>query len=211
VDNIREGDLGTDAALEWMEAQLDEVQRIHVSIRADVRNLAGIASAISKSLRAGGRVFFFGNGGSAADAQHWAAELSGRFYLDRQSLPAIALTANSSQLTAIGNDYGFTEVFSRPLRGLGTSGDVAVAISTSGSSQNVLEGVRTAKEIGMATVAFTGAGESPLKDECELAVSIPSTDVARIQEGHELCAHLILALVERTLQSEEDPESSGQL
>ncbi len=183
----------------WIEAQLDEAGRVHDAIRGDLENLAVIAGAIADAFRAGGRVFFLGNGGSAADAQHWAAELSGRFYLDRESLPAIALTTNTSQITAIGNDYGFEDVFARPLQSLAQRGDVVIAISTSGASANVLKAIDIAKRIGALTVGFGGGGSAPMAARCDHLIRIASRDVARIQEGHELCAHLICSLVERAL------------
>lgn len=196
-------------AISWLHTQLDEAARVQQAIRSDLENVETIAARIAGALRSGGRVFFFGNGGSAADAQHWAAELSGRFYFDRDSLPAVALTTNSSQLTAIGNDYGFAEVFARPLRGMASPGDVAVAISTSGTSENVLRAVDTARELGAVTVGFTGSADSPLADRCDLVVAIPSSDVARIQEGHELCAHMIWSLVERDIFGPEPRSDAG--
>jgi D-sedoheptulose 7-phosphate isomerase len=193
----RDGDSG--AELAWLEAQLDEAARVQAALRDSAPRLHAVASRLTSALRGGARVFFFGNGGSAAGAEHWAAELSGRLYLDRPSLPAIALTTNASQLTAVANDYGFEHVFSRPLRGQAAPGDVAVAISTSGRSANVLAGLRAAREIGMITIGFTGAGGDAMESLCDHRIVVPSRDVARIQEGHEVCAHLILTLVERQL------------
>ena len=160
-------------------------------------------AAVAERLRAGGRAYFFGNGGSAADAQHWAAELSGRFYLDRPALPAFALTANSSQVTAIGNDYGYAEIFARPLEGMIQAGDVAVGISTSGNSENVVRGLEVAHERGAFTVGFTGEGGGRMAEVCDALVAIPSADTPRIQEGHALCGHLLCALVERILFGDE--------
>ena len=147
-------------------------------------------------------MYFFGNGGSAADAQHWAAELSGRFYHDRPSLPAFALTANSSQVTAIGNDYGFEEIFARPLSGMIQSGDVAVGISTSGNSTNVVRGLEVAREKRALTVGFTGRQGGHMTVLCDYLIAIPSEDTPRIQEGQELCGHVLCALVERLLFGE---------
>lgn len=161
--------------------------------------LAVLAEKVAERFRSGGRAYFFGNGGSAADAQHWAAELSGRFYFDRPSLPAFALTGNSSQVTAIGNDYGFDEVFARPLSGMIQQGDVAVGISTSGNSTNVVKALVVAREKGALTVGFTGGDGGQIAGVCDVLIAIPSEDTPRIQEGHALCGHVLCALVERLL------------
>ncbi len=151
-----------------------------------------------------GEPTFFENGGSAADAQHRAAELLGRFYIDRPSLPAFALTGNSSQVTAIGNDYGFDEVFARPLSGMIQPGDIAVGISTSGDSPNVVRGLEVAQNNGALTVGFTGKDGGLMVSICDVLIAIPSNDTPRIQEGHELCGHVLCALVERMMSGEED-------
>ncbi|NNF57903.1 MAG: SIS domain-containing protein [Rhodothermaceae bacterium] len=166
--------------------------------------LTELSTAVAERLRAGGRAYFFGNGGSAADAQHWAAELSGRFYLDRPALPAFALTANSSQVTAIGNDYGYAEIFARPLAGIVQPGDVTVGLSTSGNSENVVRGLEVAREHGALTVGFTGEGGGQMAAVCDALIAMPSTDTPRIQEGHALCGHLLCALVERALFGDKD-------
>lgn len=183
----------------WLAALADEAQQVQQAVRAMTPHLATIAERMAEVFRADGQVFFFGNGGSAADAQHWAAELSGRFYQERASLPAVALTTNSSQLTAIANDYGFEHVFARPLASLTGPQDMVVGISTSGRSANVVRGLAAARERGAATIGFTGASGGAIADHCDYLICIPSTDVARIQEGHVLCAHLICAAVERLL------------
>jgi D-sedoheptulose 7-phosphate isomerase len=185
--------------LEWIEDQLLEARRVQEAVLEMRETLLEIALRMVSVFRDGGRVYFFGNGGSAADAQHWAAELSGRFYLNRPALPAIALTTNSSQITAIGNDFGYEWVFARPLAGLLSPRDMVVGISTSGSSQNVIRAFEVARSLGAVTVGFTGARGSALSTWCDYLVVIPSRDVARIQEGHELCGHLICAIVEREL------------
>lgn len=188
------------AALQvWLDTQAEEATRVLSAVRAMTPHLVEIGLAMAEVLRAGGQVFFFGNGGSAADAQHWAAELAGRFYFDRPPLPAHALTTNPSQVTAIGNDYGFEEVFARPLRGMARPGDLAVGISTSGRSANVLRGLEEARARGAGTLGFTGGEGGPMATLCDHLVLIPSSDVARVQEGHELAAHLVFAVVERTL------------
>lgn len=183
----------------WLEAQADEAVRVAGAVRAMAPALLEVAEALTAAVGAGGRVFFFGNGGSAADAQHWAAELSGRFTLDRPPLAAHALTTDSSALTAIANDYGFEHVFARQLDGAARAGDVAVGISTSGRSPNVLRALHVARERGLLTVGFCGADAGPFGARCDHVIAIPSADTARVQEGHELAAHLVLAAVERAL------------
>jgi len=151
------------------------------------------------ALRAGGKVLFAGNGGSAADAQHWAGELVSRFYFDRPGLPGIALTTDSSILTAIGNDYGFERVFSRQVEALGAAGDVFVAISTSGRSPNILAGIAAARAKSMRVIGFTGATGGDMRDHCDTCFCIPSTETPRIQEGHEFVGHLLCALIEKDM------------
>lgn len=193
------GTLTHERAAAWIAEQAEESARVQQAVRAMAPLLADIALRMADVLRGGGQVFFFGNGGSAADAQHWAAELSGRFYKDRRSLPAVALTTNASQLTAVANDYGFDEVFARPLLGVARPGDMAVGISTSGRSPNVVKALAVARERGVVTVGFTGVGGGAMADCCDYLVRIPATDVARIQEGHALCGHVICAVVEEAL------------
>jgi D-sedoheptulose 7-phosphate isomerase len=158
-----------------------------------------VAEVMASALRAGGKVLFCGNGGSAADATHLAAELVGKFQLDRAPLPALSLSDNASSLTAIGNDYDYAQTFARQLRGLASAGDVLVALSTSGSSANVVEAVRAAASLDVRTVAFTGAGGGDLASLAELCVRIPSDSTARIQEGYMLLCHTACELVERAL------------
>ncbi|MFN8548576.1 MAG: SIS domain-containing protein [Candidatus Eisenbacteria bacterium] len=147
-------------------------------------------------------MLFFGNGGSAADAQHWACELSGRFYLERKPVPAQALTVNSSNLTAIANDYGYDEVFIRQLEGVGKRGDVAVGISTSGNSVSVIKALKKARELGLVTMGFTGRSGGEMRSLVDHWLGIDSTDTPRIQEGHELAGHLVCELTERALFEE---------
>ena len=158
-----------------------------------------VADVMTQSLRVGNKVLFCGNGGSAADATHLAAELVGRFQLERAPLPALSLSDNASSLTAIGNDYGYDQTFARQLRGLAREGDVLVALSTSGTSPNVVEAVRAAAELDVRTVAFTGASGGELADLAELCVRIPSDSTARIQEAYMLLCHAACELVERAL------------
>ncbi len=188
--------------LAWIDEQIDEARCVQDAVRAMAPSLAEIAACMTEAYRGQKKVIFFGNGGSAADAQHWAAELSGKFYLDRDTLPAFALTTNTSQLTAIANDYGYDEVFAHPLAGLAQPGDVVVGISTSGKSRNVLRGFEVARQRGAITVGFTGDSGGDMPAYCDYLIQIPSKDVARIQEGHALCGHLVCAVVEHLLFGE---------
>jgi D-sedoheptulose 7-phosphate isomerase len=151
---------------------------------------------IVEAFKKGNKVLFCGNGGSAADAQHLAAEFSGRFYTDRDALPAEALHCNSSYLTAVANDYSFDVVYSRLVKGTGNPGDVLVGLSTSGNSSNIINALATAREKGMTTIAFTGATGGKLKPLADHLVNVPSTDTPRIQECHILLGHIICQLVE---------------
>ena len=158
-----------------------------------------VADRCVASLRAGGQVYWCGNGGSAADAQHLAAELTGRFYYDRPPLSSEALHANTSYLTAVANDYGYDEVFSRLLRGVGKPGDVLIGLSTSGNSINILKAFTTAREVGVHTVGFTGEGGGALGAVSDVLVDVPSTDTPRIQEVHMLFGHTVCELVEAAM------------
>jgi D-sedoheptulose 7-phosphate isomerase len=170
------------------------------------RLLAQIADELIRAYRAGRKVILFGNGGSAADAQHIAAELAGRYYMDRKPLPAEALTVNTSILTAIGNDYGFEQIFARQVEALGNPGDIAIGISTSGNSPNVIEGIRAAKRKGMITIGLTGADGGQLKNEVDYCICVPSKDTPRIQEAHILVGHIWCELIERALFGDEREE-----
>jgi D-sedoheptulose 7-phosphate isomerase len=163
------------------------------------RSLAAIADRIARTFTAGGKVLLAGNGGSAADAQHIAAEFLSRFKLDRSPLPAIALTTDSSVLTAIGNDYDFAEVFERQVRGLGRAGDVFIGISTSGRSKNVLAALRAARELRLVTVGFTGSSGGEMRGLSDFICAAPSDDTALIQQVHLVAAHVVCLLVEQQL------------
>jgi D-sedoheptulose 7-phosphate isomerase len=184
---------------------IDERIADHIALvtllRASEDYLAAVASAadaIIAALRNGHKILFFGNGGSAADAQHLAAELTGRFLRERASLPGLALSTNSSSVTAIGNDYGYDEVFSRPLSGLGSAGDVAFGLSTSGNSPNVLRAMQVAKEKKMVTVGLSGrAGK--LAGVVDHAICIPCEATPRIQEAHILTGHILCELIESAM------------
>lgn len=161
------------------------------------RVLESIARAMSAAMQSGHKILWCGNGGSAADSQHMAAELVGRFRRERRGLPSIALTTDTSILTAIGNDYGYEMVFSRQVEALGGAGDVLVGLSTSGNSRNVVEAFITARAKGMVTVAFTGAGGGKMAPVADHLFAVESRDTARIQEAHTLAAHMLCDWIER--------------
>lgn len=175
-----------------VKQQLIEDLQIQATIQQVVDN-------ITAAFRNGNRVYFCGNGGSAADAQHLAAEFSGRFYIDRKALPAEALHCNTSYLTAVGNDYGYDLVYSRIINGIGMKGDVLIGLSTSGNSKNIINAFETAKENGMTTVAFTGITGGQMKSSSDFLINVPSADTPRIQESHILIGHIICQLVEENL------------
>jgi D-sedoheptulose 7-phosphate isomerase len=161
-----------------------------------------IAEAVSLSvqaLRTRGKLLFAGNGGSAADAQHWAGELVSRFNFDRPGLAAIALTTDSSILTAVGNDYGYDYVFARQVEAIGRAGDVLFAISTSGRSGNILRAIQAAREGGMRVIGLTGAGGGEMSALCDVWLRVPSAETPKIQEGHEFLGHMICGLIEQEI------------
>jgi D-sedoheptulose 7-phosphate isomerase len=165
--------------------------------------IAAISQRMEQTLRAGGKVLLAGNGGSAADAQHISGELLSRLMFDRAPLPSVALSADQAVLTAIGNDYGYEQTFARQVRGLGRKGDVFIAISTSGSSPNILKAVEAANEIGLHTVAFTGNRNTPLAGMCEYALRVPSPVTPLIQQVYVAAAHAICEYVEAALFGED--------
>ncbi len=154
---------------------------------------------LTQCFKQGNQVFFCGNGGSAADAQHLAAELSGKFYMDRPGLPASAMHCNTSYLTAVGNDLSFDLIYARLLNSLAKKGDVLVGLSTSGNSKNILNAFETAKKMGIHTVAFTGKAGGLLRDYSDILLNIPSEDTPRIQESHILIGHIICEQVEKNI------------
>jgi D-sedoheptulose 7-phosphate isomerase len=164
--------------------------------RHATRAVAEAAEVVVAALESGGTIYFCGNGGSAADAQHLAAELSGRYLADRPALAAVSLTTNSSVLTAIGNDFGFERVFARQLEGLGVAGDVLVAISTSGRSPNVVAAIEVAHQQGMTVIGMTGLRGREFAGLCDLALVTPSESTPRVQEGHIAMGHVLCELVE---------------
>jgi len=161
-----------------------------------LKTIAASVDVIVNAFRNGNRVYFCGNGGSAADAQHLAAEFSGRFYTNRKALPAEALHCNTSYLTAVANDYGFDEIYSRLIDGIGEAGDVLIGLSTSGTSANITKAFETAKKKEMITIGFTGKSGGNMKPLCDHLINIPSTDTPRIQESHIMVGHIICQLVE---------------
>jgi D-sedoheptulose 7-phosphate isomerase len=178
--------------------QLGHAIELKRALQKDAGTLLAIADMLTNAFRKGNKLLIFGNGGSAADAQHIASELTGRFHLDRPPLPAMALTTDTSSLTAIANDFGYETVFARQVRAFTRAGDVVIGISTSGGSPNVLRGIREAKECGAVTVALTGQG-GELATMADLALRIPSRDTPRIQEAHITAGHIICCLVEEAL------------
>lgn len=181
-----------------IQASIAAKQRL-LSAAEVISMVARVSEILVEALMQGNKMLLFGNGGSAADAQHIAAEFVGRFAFDRPALPALALSVNGSCVTAIGNDYGFEVVFSRQIEALGRPGDVAIGISTTGNSPNVLRAVSVAKKAGLRTVALTGYAGGKLKDAVDHCICVPSNETPRIQECHILVGHIISELVERTI------------
>ncbi len=178
-----------------IKASID-VKQLLLNNTAIQQTLAQVIDITVAAFKNGNKVLFCGNGGSAADAQHLAAEFSGRFYIDRKALPAEALHCNSSYLTAVGNDYGYDVVYSRMIDGIGNKGDVLIGLSTSGNSANILNAFETAQAKGVITVGFTGATGGKMKDVSDYLINVPSTDTPRIQESHIMLGHIVCQLVE---------------
>ena len=189
-----------------MNNRIKEVFQQSIAVKKNILENATILSEIEKSVevmvnafRNNHRVLFCGNGGSAADAQHLAAELSGRFYYDRPPLDAEALHVNTSYLTAVGNDYSFDEIYARLVRAKGFKGDVLFALSTSGNSPNILKAIEAAKEMGMITIGLTGESGGKMVGMCDFSIKVPSTDTPRVQESHITIGHIICELTEATI------------
>lgn len=178
------------------------VKQVLLQNEVFLARVAEVARAIVESLRKNGTVFFFGNGGSAGDAQHLAAELAGRYLRERQGLAGLALTTNTSCLTAIANDYGYDSVFARQLQAMGSAGDIAIGISTSGNSANVLRAAEAAREKGMITVGMTGMDGGKLKSLVDYCLCVTADHTARIQEAHILIGHILCEIVEEELFDE---------
>ena len=189
-----------------MLSKIKDIVQNSIAVKNDILNnetllkdLEQLVTLITQTFNNGGKVLFCGNGGSAADAQHLAAEFSGRFYTDRNPLPSEALHCNTSYLTAVANDYGYDFVYSRLLKGIGKAGDIIVGLSTSGNSTNIIKAFEVAKELGITTVAFTGATGGKIKELSDILINVPSTDTPRIQESHIMLGHIACELVEKNL------------
>lgn len=191
----------SDHALEALREIFDQTVAAHRHFAAErLDRVAAAADAIAGALQAGHKVLAFGNGGSASDAEHFAAELVGRFECERQPLDAVALTGNSSLSTAIANDYGYDHVFVRQVEGLGRPGDVVLGISTSGQSRNVATALAAAKKRGLTTIALTGRDGGPVGAEADIHINVPESSTPRIQEVHRTVAHAICSLIDRILK-----------
>lgn len=186
----------------YIKSTVEETINVLQSIAQDKQLCQLTVETVNLSVtafRAGKKILLCGNGGSAADAQHWAGELVSRFYYDRPGLPAIALTTDTSILTAIGNDYGYDYSFARQIEALGNNGDVLFAISTSGNSKNVITAIKAAKNKGMKVIGFTGKNGGEMRDICDICICTPSDSTPKIQEGHEVIGHTICALIEKEM------------
>ena len=195
-----------------MEHRIQSIIRSSIDVKTKVlsdpallKQVEAVIDLITDTFSKGGKVLFCGNGGSAADAQHLAAEFSGRFYIDRDPLPSEALHCNTSYLTAVANDYGYDLVYSRVVKGSGRPGDVLVALSTSGNSVNILNALEQAEKIGMKTVGMTGETGGKMKGICDYLINVPSKDTPRIQESHIMLGHIVCEIVEERLFTEKTP------
>lgn len=189
-------------ALQLVTERIKESVDVKLAILGDrhlMTLVLEVAHACMRGLKSGGKIIFFGNGGSAADAQHLAAELTGRYLKERRALAAIALTSNTSCLTAIGNDYGFDMIFARQIQAIGREGDIAIGISTSGNSNNVVRALRTARGMNLKTVGITGATGGQLRHELDYCLCVPSDKTPRIQEAHILLGHILCEIIEEDL------------
>lgn len=189
-----------------MTEQMKAIIQRSIDVKTQVMNddrlindLNKLVEKITDTFRNGGKVLFCGNGGSAADAQHLAAEFSGRFYSDRDPLPSEALHCNTSYLTAVANDYGYEFVYSRLLKGMAKTGDILIGLSTSGNSTNILNAFEVARQLGVVTVGFTGLTGGKMAALCDILINIPSEDTPRIQESHIMLGHIACELVEKDL------------
>ena len=182
--------------LNELNSHKETIEKVISSLQSDIEKACILAV---NTINAGNKILLFGNGGSAADAQHIAAELSGRYKKERRGLPAIALTTDTSALTAIGNDYGYDRIFDRQVEALATEGDLLIGISTSGSSKNILQAFQKGKKIGCKSIGLTGKNGGEFASNCDLSVIVPSNDTARIQEMHILIGHIICQTIEDNL------------
>ena len=187
---------------EEIKSRFSESAEIKLKITRDdelIRKILGVAEDIVKALKSGNKVLICGNGGSAADAQHIAAELLGKFYMERKALPAISLNTNVSVLTAVANDYSYEDVFSRQVEGLGNPGDILIGISTSGNSKNILKAFKTARTLNIKTVGMTGITGGKMKDLSDVCLTVPSNVTPRIQESHITIGHIICEIIEKEM------------
>lgn len=184
---------------EWISNELKCLSECILAFTSRVDEIQSIADACVAALKRGGKVMFCGNGGSAADSQHLAAEFVGRYKMERKALYSVALTVDTSILTAIGNDYGYDDVFRRQVEGLGKTGDVLIGLSTSGNSKNVLLAFEQASAMGITTVAFTGNGGGLMKEQADICLDVPANVTNHIQELHITAGHLICELVEKAM------------
>jgi len=185
---------------------LQEASQVHTSLlTGQLDQIASAANAMTAALQHGNKIIWFGNGGSATQSQHMAAEFVGRFAKERRALPSISLTENMASVTAIANDYDYQQIFVRQLEGLSQQGDVAVGLSTSGASPNVLAGLRRAKELGLVAIGLTGQSADRMRGHCDICIEVPTRTTARIQEAHLTIGHILCALVEDALTSQTHP------
>ena len=198
--------LASPTAIRAVADYLKESARVHTRMaRAHHAAIAQAAEAMAAALRAGRKIIWFGNGGSATQSQHMAAEFVGRFQRERRSLPSISLTENMASVTAIGNDYAFERIFSRQLEGLAQPGDVAIGLSTSGNSPNVLHGLRAAHALKLGSIGLTGGSGGQMASLCDVCIRAPSMVTARIQELHLTMGHILCELVEHALEAHPSP------
>ena len=206
ADRLAAARLNTDPAIDWARQSVWQSLEVKQAIAGSEQLLGQIvrvARTMEAVLKAGGRIFFFGNGGSAADAQHMAAELVGRFAIERRALPAMALTVNTSVLTAIGNDYSYELVFARQLEGQARAGDMAIGITTSGNSANVVRAMESARQMDLRTIALTGDRGGRIRTMVDECVCVPSNNTQRVQEAHILIGHMLCEYAERALFADE--------
>jgi len=189
-----------------MQTKINSIISASIQVKQDIlangqmaATIEKVISVITQAFKNGNSVYFAGNGGSAADAQHLAAEFSGRFYKDRKALPSEALHCNTSYLTAVANDYSYDVIYSRLLEGLAKPGDILVGLSTSGNSGNIVKAFEKSKELKVTTIGFTGAAGGKMKEVSDYLINVPSTDTPRIQESHILVGHIICELVEKNI------------
>ena len=189
---------------EIIKAELSSISQCMALLKAESSSIEKAVSICINSLNFGGKIIFCGNGGSAAQAQHLAAELVGRYKLERRAMAALSLTVDTSNITAIGNDYGYDDIFRRQLEGLGRTGDVLIGLSTSGNSRNVVLAFELAREMGVTTVALTGEGSGKMKELADICIAVPSRETNHIQEMHIAVGHILCGLVEKQITMRAD-------